>query len=280
MKRDIITIDEDACTGCGACIPNCPEGALQLIDGKARLVSDLYCDGLGACIGNCPEDAITIENREAEPYDESRVMENIVKQGDNTIKAHLAHLIAHGEKELLREAEAFLRDRGFDPEKYKKSHDKQEETPAKEREDHGTEGRQEGKAAGKTSFQPSSLGHWPVQFHLLNPRASVYEKSDLLLAADCTAFTAGNFHSDYLQGKTLAVACPKLDSNQQVYLEKLITLIDEGKINTLSVLIMEVPCCRGLLKLAETAREHASRNIPIKRMVMSVKGELLQEEWM
>ncbi len=217
MKRDIITIDEDACTGCGACIPNCPEGALQLIDGKARLVSDLYCDGLGACIGNCPEDAITIENREAEPYDESRVMENIGRQ---------------------------------------------EETP------------------DKTSFQPSSLSHWPVQFHLLNPCASVYEKSDLLLAADCTAFTAGNFHSAYLQGKTLAIACPKLDSNQQVYLEKLITLIDDGKINTLSVLIMEVPCCRGLLKLAETAREHASRNIPIKRMVMSVKGELLQEEWM
>ena len=101
MKRKIIRIDEQLCNGCGACIPDCPEGALQLIDGKARLISDLFCDGLGACIGSCPEGAITVEEREAEPYDESRVMENIVRQGANTIKAHLAHLRGHGEDELV-----------------------------------------------------------------------------------------------------------------------------------------------------------------------------------
>jgi NAD-dependent dihydropyrimidine dehydrogenase PreA subunit len=108
MKRNIITIDEEKCNGCGACIPDCPEGALQMIDGKARLISDLFCDGLGACIGSCPESAISIEERDAEPYDESRVMENIVRQGANTIKAHLAHLQDHGEDELLREAIAYL----------------------------------------------------------------------------------------------------------------------------------------------------------------------------
>ena len=117
VQRDIIKIDEDKCNGCGLCVPNCPEGALQIIDGKARLVSDLFCDGLGACIGNCPEGAISVEKREAEEYDEKKVMENIIKQGKNTIKAHLEHLENHGADKYLKEAKDFLRKRNRHSEK-------------------------------------------------------------------------------------------------------------------------------------------------------------------
>ena len=114
MKRKIITIDEEKCNGCGQCIPNCPEGALQMIDGKARLISDLFCDGLGACIGTCPEEAINIEEREAEPYDERKVMANIIKQGPNVIKAHLTHLKEHNEMELYHQAVTFLKEKNMD----------------------------------------------------------------------------------------------------------------------------------------------------------------------
>lgn len=109
MKREIIKINEEKCTGCGECIPGCPEGALQVIDGKARLISDLFCDGLGACIGTCPQGAIEIEQREAEPYDEYKVMENVAKAGPNVIKAHLKHLYEHGQTEFLNQAIDFLR---------------------------------------------------------------------------------------------------------------------------------------------------------------------------
>ena len=118
MKRDIITIDEEKCDGCGNCVPGCPEGALQIIDGKARLVSDLNCDGLGACIGECPTGALTIERREAEPYDEKKTMQNIIKAGDNTIKAHLKHLLDHGETEFFRQACEALGEVGLDPDEY------------------------------------------------------------------------------------------------------------------------------------------------------------------
>lgn len=114
MKRKIIKIDEEKCNGCGLCIPNCPEGALQVIDGKVRLVSDLYCDGLGACIRHCPEDAITIEERDAEKYDERKVMTNIVRQGENVIKAHLKHLKEHHQDEYLKEALAYLKEKEID----------------------------------------------------------------------------------------------------------------------------------------------------------------------
>jgi len=114
MKRSIIKIDEEKCTGCALCIPNCPEGAIQIIDGKARLVSDLMCDGLGACLGHCPEGAITVEEREAEPYDEKKVMENIVKAGPNTIKAHLDHLKVHGQDEFYQQAIEYLKENNIE----------------------------------------------------------------------------------------------------------------------------------------------------------------------
>ncbi|MBM3307715.1 MAG: 4Fe-4S binding protein [Candidatus Eisenbacteria bacterium] len=286
MKRSIITIDESKCTGCGLCIPGCPEGALQIIDGKARLVSDLMCDGLGACIGTCPEGAITIEEREAEPYDERKVMEGIVRQGPGTIRAHLAHLKDHGQTEYLNQAVAFLREKGIavpTAPSQPAACAPASGCPGSRSQSFGprpaARGGPAGNERGAGGQQPSELSHWPVQMHLINPAAPHFQGADLVLAADCVAYALGDFHRSYLRGKTLAIACPKLDERQEVYLEKLKTLIEEAKINTLTVTIMEVPCCRGLVALARAAAAQASRKVPVKVVVVGVRGDVLSEEW-
>lgn len=276
MKRKIIKIDHDRCNGCGLCIPNCPEGAIQLIDGKARLVSDLLCDGLGACLGHCPEGAITVEEREAEPYDERRVMATILPQGENTIRAHLKHLKDHGESEYHRQALEYLKEHQVTI----------AEAPAPALAPQGgcpgsrSATFQTAPAAlSGAGRRPSQLSHWPIQLHLIAPAAAHFAGSDLLIAADCTAFTLGDFHQEYLAGKTLIIACPKLDEGQEVYLEKIKALIDQARVNTITVMIMEVPCCGGLLRLVQAAAAQASRKVPIKLILVSVRGEVLREEW-
>jgi hypothetical protein len=127
--------------------------------------------------------------------------------------------------------------------------------------------------------QPSALNQWPVQMHLVNPGASYFQNSDVLLAADCVAFSLGNFHSKYLKGKSLAIACPKLDSNMEVYVDKLTAMIDQSNINTLTVMIMEVPCCGGLLKIAQMAMQKAERKIPLKLMIVGVRGDIISDQW-
>ena len=280
MKRKIIKIDEGKCTGCEECIPNCPEGAIQIIDGKARLISDIMCDGLGACLGHCPEDAISIEEREAEEYDERKVMENIVKAGPNTIKAHLFHLRDHNQNEYLQQAIDYLKENNIEIPIEKKESVIQPHVPT------GCPGAKtmsfkKGLETGEQSAgrRPSQLTHWPIQMHLISPAAPYYKSADLLLAADCVAFVLGDFHKDYLKDKSLAIACPKLDSNQDIYLEKLTALIDEAGINTLTVMTMQVPCCSGLLHLAREAASKAKRKIPIKHIVVGLQGEILNEEW-
>jgi NAD-dependent dihydropyrimidine dehydrogenase PreA subunit len=274
-QREIIKIDEEKCNGCGLCVPNCPEGALQIIDGKARLVSDLFCDGLGACIGNCPEGAISVEEREAEEYDERKVMENVVKQGKNTIKAHLQHLKDHGADKYLKQAKKYLEDKGI-------------ENPIKEEHHlHGSscpgsrimEFSNEENKVNEEGKRSSQLRQWPIQLHLVSPNAPYFIRKDVLLAADCTAFSIGDFHKDFLKDKTLTIACPKLDSNREVYVEKIRKMIDEAKINTLTVLVMEVPCCSGLLQIAKKALDTATRKIPIKIIVVGIKGDIIKEEW-
>lgn len=282
MEREIIKIDEDKCTGCGLCVPGCPEGALQIIDGKARLISDLFCDGLGACIGECPEGAITVEKREAEPYDERKVMENIIKQGPNTIRAHLTHLKEHGETQFLKIALETLEEKNIDsPEGFLPN-----EKPAQHGHAHsGCPGSrimqfEESGAGQKNGDVSSQLRQWPVQLHLVSPVAPYYQEADVVLAADCTAYAIGDFHQRFLKNKSLAIACPKLDEGQEIYLAKLKALIDDAKINTLTVVIMQVPCCGGLVRLAGKALESASRKIPVKKIVVGIKGEILQEEWL
>jgi ferredoxin len=276
MKRTIINIDEEKCNGCGSCITGCHEGALQMIDGKARLVSELFCDGLGACIGDCPEGAITLEEREAEPYNEYAVMDRVSAAGENVILAHMKHLKDHNETGYLGEAITYLNEHGIkvDLSKLKSSRPHHQHGG-------GCPGSAERvfaqvKMPGSTQvpYEASALTHWPVQMHLINPGAAHFAGSDLLLAADCTAFSLGGFHSRFLQGKTLAIACPKLDSNLNIYVEKLTALIDEAKINSLTIMIMEVPCCGGLVRLVQQAMQNAHREIPVEVKVVSVTGEI------
>jgi NAD-dependent dihydropyrimidine dehydrogenase PreA subunit len=196
MMREVVKIDEELCNGCGLCVPGCHEGALRIIDGKARLISDLMCDGLGACIGECPQGAITIEKREAEAF----------------------------------------------------------------------------------SIQ-SELKQWPVQMHLINPQAPYYRNADVVIAADCVAYAVGDFHRRYLKGKSLAIACPKLDSNLDIYVNKITSMIDYAKINTITVMIMQVPCCGGLLQIVKTAASAAQRKVPVKLLVVGLEGNIIKEEW-
>jgi ferredoxin len=281
VKREIVLIDEEKCDGCGLCIPGCPEGALQVIDGKARLVSDLLCDGLGACVGECPQGAITVEEREAEPYDERKAIALIARQGANTVRAHLKHLKDHGQDEYHAQAVAWLEENGVEIPKDGDGHGHGH--------DHGGGGcpgaramafqREDSAAAQLQGSLPSQLTHWPVQMHLLNPASPHFRGSNFLLAADCVAFALGGFHGGYLKGRTLGIACPKLDSGQEAYLEKLKALIETAQIDTLTVMIMQVPCCRGLLALAQQAVAQSSRKVPVKAVVVGLQGEILQEGW-
>jgi NAD-dependent dihydropyrimidine dehydrogenase PreA subunit len=304
MKRDILKIDEELCNGCGLCVPNCHEGALQVIDGKIRLVSELMCDGLGACIGHCPEGAITIESREAEPYSEALVMSKMKDKGKNTILAHMKHLKDHGETGFLQEAVLFLRtnkmDLSFDADSViKEVHNHGNVVSAAAglhvAHQHATNHSHEGGCPGsrtmviekpdeqgkkpEPSTQPSELRQWPVQMHLVNPNAPYFRGADLLLAADCVAFSMGGFHSNHLRGKSLAIACPKLDHGTDTYVEKLTAMIDISKVNTITVMMMEVPCCGGLLQMVKSAMANATRKVPVKQMIVGINGEVQEEEW-
>ncbi|HPR32982.1 MAG TPA: 4Fe-4S binding protein [Prolixibacteraceae bacterium] len=292
MIREIVTIDEALCNGCGLCVPNCHEGALQIIDGKARLVSDLMCDGLGACLGHCPEGAITLEKREAAPYNETEVMTGMVKKGRNTVAAHLKHLHEHNETGFLQEGIRYLREAvetlNFDPEEVIDEVFGNKPEQAAPCASGGCPGSKtvvfdapiDFRMAGEPRQQASMLRQWPVQLHLINPLAPYFRKADLLVAADCTAFSMGNFHRDWLQGKSLVIACPKLDHGAEQYINKLALLIDEARVNTITVMMMEVPCCGGLLGMVKEARMMCSRNVPVKTILVGIKGEVLREEWL
>lgn len=280
MKRKIIAIDEELCDGCGLCAGGCPEGALRIVDGKARLVGDLLCDGLGACIGTCPRGAIQVEEREAEPYDERRVMEdNIIPKGQATIEAHLDHLRAHGEDGYLTIALAVLAERGLEVPKTPKPAIPAG-CPGSLSFSFAKEPRPQASAAPNAAPAASELRQWPVQLHLINPRNPVFRGSSLLLAADCAAFSVGDFHARFLKNRTLAIACPKLDEGLDRYVDKLAVLIDEAMIDTLTVVRMHVPCCGGLTQIAQEARAKANRNVPIKSITVDPEGTILQEVWL
>jgi len=283
-KRKIIKIIEDKCTGCGLCIPNCPEGALQIIDGKVRLISDLFCDGLGACIGHCPEGAIVIEEREAEKYDEAKVMENIVKQGKNVIKAHLLHLKGHNEQGYLREAMEFLKKKGVGIPRLDEGHG----SPRGEAAGHGhacpgsmmmdfTKDKKPAPNETGTARKggPSQLRQWPVQITLVPPFAPYFDDADLLIAADCVPFAYADFHQDFLKGKTVLVGCPKLD-DIEFYKEKFTQILKLHDLKSVTYAHMEVPCCSGLIGVINKAIEESGKKVPFKEVVISIKGERLQ----
>jgi len=227
------------------------KGALAVIDGKARVINEVFCDGLGACISGCPEGALEIIEREALEFNEEAVEKYLdsMKHNEQTETEQI--------KEILTE------------------HTHQCGCPSAltmvfEEPETQTE------VSGKIS---SALRQWPVQMHLINPRAPYYQGADVLLSADCVGFSYGDFHRDFMKQKSIAIACPKLDQGKDVYIEKIKSLIDDAKINTLTVAIMEVPCCSGLLALAQEGAKRASRKVPIKYVVISVQGNILTEEW-
>jgi len=251
IKRKIIKIDEDLCTGCGNCVVDCAEGALKVIDGKARVINDVFCDGLGACISGCPEDALEIIEREALEFDEEAVEKHLesMKHEEHKEIEQVTQIVAeHSHQCGCQSAQT----RVFN----------EPETQTE--------------VTGKIS---SALRQWPVQMHLINPQAPYYQGADVLLSADCVGFSYGDFHRDFLKARSIAIACPKLDQGKEIYVEKIRSLIDDAKINTLTVAIMEVPCCGGLLALAQEGAKRANRKVPIKYIVVGVQGNILKEEW-
>ena len=303
MKRKIICIDAEKCTGCGQCIPDCPEGALQLIDGKARLVSDLFCDGLGACIGTCPEGAISVIEREAVPYEEKTVMATIAKQGAAVIKAHLEHLAGHGQTDLYNQAVEYLIENGIPipdhtaPERRKPALPSSHSHPEAGRTGEGTcspephaahpfagcpgsaarsiprEGKGRGMPhqpePGKTA---SELRQWPVQLALLNPAAPYFDNADLLVSADCVPFAYAGFHKELLLGKILIIFCPKLDVDMDGYIEKFAEIFTRHTIKSVTIARMEVPCCGGVRHVVDKALEKAGKKIPVEEITVSIQG--------
>jgi len=240
--RQIIKIDEDLCNGCGACATACAEGAIQVIDGKARLVSETYCDGLGACLGECPQGAISFETREAEEFDEAAAMEHAAKSG-TPIHAHDHAAHSHGGSACPSA----------------KTIDRTKEVA--------------GESPTISGEIPSELRQWPVKLYLVNPNASYFENADLLIAADCVPFTYGAFHPDFLRGKTLVTGCPKFD-DVELYAEKLTEIVSTNHVRSITVLQMEVPCCSGMQRLAEHAVAASGKSIPIDVVTISLSGEV------
>ena len=282
-KRQIIKIDEKKCNGCGNCVTGCHEGALQIIDGKARLISDLLCDGLGACIGECPRGAIKTEEREAVAFDEVKVMEVMARHGANTIKAHLQHLKDHAQKAFLEQAFEYLKEHDIpnpmeDAVKKENKHSAVEPCgcPGGRTMDlRGPETAEEENRAPAAS----RLRQWPVQLHLVSPMAPYFQKAEVVIAADCTAYACGSFHNDFIKGKAIVIACPKLDDGQELYAEKIQALIEDANVNTLTVVTMEVPCCGGLLAVTKQALAASKRKVPVKHAVIGIQGGIKREEW-
>lgn len=275
-KRQIIKIDAQNCNGCGQCIPNCPEGAIQIIDGKARLVSDLFCDGLGACIGHCPQGAITIEEREAQAYDERKVMENIVKQGKNVIRAHLERLKEHGQTAYFQQALDYLKRKGIKIHLEGFGHigRKRSGCPgAKVLDFRGEQGRLT--KNGTLSGHKSQLGQWPIQLMLVPAFAPFLNNADLLIAADCVPFAYADFHEDLLKGKVLLVGCPKFD-DLKLYAEKIVQIMKNNNIKSITYAHMEVPCCFGSISIIKDAILEAGKDIPFKEVIIGIKGEKLK----
>lgn len=238
VLRNIVKIDEEKCNGCGECVEACAEGAIEIVDGKAKLVSEIYCDGLGACLGHCPQDAITVEQREADEFDEEAT------------KAYL-------DKKKSPENETVCTCPGM---------------MAKELRDKGTSA----ECSSGTAIS-SQLSHWPVQLKLVPPNAPYFANADLLLVADCVPFAMGDFHSRFLQDHCIAIGCPKLDDSQ-FYIEKLTQILKANKLNSLTVIHMEVPCCSGLTNIAQKAIHCGDLQMAFTDITISLGGDVIRTE--
>jgi Pyruvate/2-oxoacid:ferredoxin oxidoreductase delta subunit len=247
VKRKIIEIDEERCDGCGQCAPSCAEGAIEIIDGKARLVAEKYCDGLGACLGECPKDALRIVEREAEEFDEEAVEDYLQdKESEESEQAGTmacgcpsAHLQSFDSASSCRDAN-------------------QPRTEAHKR---------------------SELTHWPVQIRLVPPTAPFLKGADLLVAADCTPIAYPNFHADFIRDKVVMLGCPKFDE-QQAYVKKFAEIFRTAGVRSVGVVVMEVPCCQGLPMIVQKGMEISGKKIPMEKIVISTRGEVLNRQRM
>lgn len=278
MIRKIIEIDEEKCNGCGICVTACNEGAIQIIDGKARLINEIFCDGLGACIGECPEDAIKVVEREAAPYDEIKVIEKILASGsENFLIAHLKHLKEHNEVIYLNQAMEYLKEKGIeiDLENSKPAHAMACGCPGSMAREIK---RQVVEEETVSSRQTSYLEQWPVQLHLVNPIASFFNGRQLVIMSTCGPIVNANVHQDYIKNRSVVVACPKLDRTDP-YIPKLAAIFANNDIPKIIVVRIEVPCCGGLSYIAvEAARLSGKQNLTIEEHTLSIEGELINKQ--
>ena len=238
--RNIVIIDEEKCNGCGLCVNACAEGAIKIIDGKAKLVSEIYCDGLGACLGHCPEDAITIEKREAEDFDEEATNAYLAKEKSAQVQADFV-CPGTAAKQLRTNTVS----------------------------DNTTQ-------AGEV---PSQLGQWPVQLKLVSPHAPYFANADLLLVADCVPFAMGDFHNRFLKNHSIVIGCPKLD-DVEFHIEKLAAILQANKLNSLTVIHMEVPCCSGLTHIAREAIAKSNIEMTFEDVTIDLQGNVNRTETM
>ncbi|HUU49689.1 MAG TPA: 4Fe-4S binding protein [Nitrospinota bacterium] len=244
QKRKIIKIDEEKCDGCGNCVVSCAEGAIKIIDGKARLISEKYCDGLGACLGECPRGAITLEEKQAEEFDEKAVKIHLEKKKrGKTKKPSHPQFSGCPSSRIMEFARPKIEDNG-----------------KKDRE-----------------TTPSMLTQWPIKIALVPPGAPFLENADLLLAADCAPFAFAGFHRDFIKDKAVIIGCPKLD-DPEFYKEKITMLLKSSNIKSLTVVHMEVPCCHALYYIAKQAIEDSGKDIPLKKWVIGIRGDKREEE--
>ena len=256
MIRKMVKIDEEKCNGCGLCVPSCTEGAIQIIDGKARLIADNLCDGLGACLGDCPLDAITIEEREADEFDETAVEEHLQQLGHEPQPHHdePAVPVSGCPSAAVKSFAAPAAGGGCPSARTMNFSEPKVE------------------AGEPVGSRPSRLAQWPIQLHLLPPTAPFFQNADVVLAADCAPFAYADFQEDLLKGKALAIACPKLDDTEP-YVGKLVAMITQSNIKSLTVVHMEVPCCNGLIFMARQAIEKSGRDIPFETVCIGIRGD-------
>lgn len=260
--RKIIQIDEDLCNGCGNCVISCAEGAIQIIDGKAKVVKDKYCDGLGACLGECPENALKIIEREADEFDEKAVEEylkELEKQREEASDSKKSENLACGCPSTHLKTFPVLNSQGISPGSCADAN------------------KPTGLAyANSSSGTQSTLGHWPVQIRLVPPTAPFLKGADLLVTADCVPVAYPCFHQDFLKGKVVMMGCPKFDDVES-YVQKFAEIFKTAQIKSVTTLIMEVPCCSGLPSILQKAMKLSGVDVPVTDVVISARGEILKK---
>lgn len=245
VKRKIMEINEDLCNGCGLCVKACSEGAIQIIDGKAKLVAEKYCDGLGACIGECPSGAINIIEREAEEFDAEAVEE---------------YLEAQESEERVKDSTLACGCPSSYVQEFKPA------TPCQK--------------ANEPIYQKSkisALTHWPIQIRLIPHTAPFLKNAHLLIAADCTCVALPNLHEVYLPGKVVMIGCPKFD-DPEPYIQKFADIFRNNSIKEITALVMEVPCCQGLPALIKKGMEMTGKDIPLQKIIINTEGNVIQKE--